>query len=116
MTSKPEPGTLGTSEGRSNTNGSEPYTPSVEEGREVFALSGEGLDFKHVYFERRAAFDRMLAQVRREAAAEALRDAAEDCMSSRRVSADYLPFRPLRKNIAFWLTARAAALETGEPE
>lgn len=51
------------------------------------------------------------AEVRREAAAEALRDAARDVVNGGRVSWDVLPLSPSRGKIQDWLEARAAALE-----
>jgi hypothetical protein len=74
----------------------EPYTPSVEE-----VLSW--LPCTHRDLARR-----MIAQVRREAAAEALRDAARDWWNRADTTNRFGP--------RSWLNDRAAAPQTGEPE
>ena len=47
------------------------YTPSVEEARECYASSGDGLDFKRRYTERLAEHDRMIAEAEGVAAEKA---------------------------------------------
>ena len=54
------------------------------------------------------------AEVRREAAAEALREAARDVTNGGRVSWHVLPLSPSRGKIQDWLEARATAIKNGE--
>ena len=51
--------------------GTEPYTPTTEEVAEAWEYHGEGMDFSRVRKEQRESFDRWLAGVKRDAAAEA---------------------------------------------
>ena len=54
------------------------YTPSETEVREAYQMTGDGLDFKKASERRGEEFDRWLAAVKRETAAQALEDAAKN--------------------------------------
>ena len=83
------------------------YTPTLDELREAYQATGDGLDFKRRHDERAAEFDRAIAKVK----ADALREAGERYEPL--VGGPYFP-----KVVSCFLRAEAARIESeaGEPQ
>jgi hypothetical protein len=95
------------------------YTPPTEDVRNHYAY---GCGPEHTWAESREDFDRWLAQVRREAAAEALEDAADYARVLTGEPAHYDrnvvlhdggPGAPVTETLSGWLTRRAEQFREG---
>jgi len=97
------------------------YTLTTDEVRESYQGTGDGLDFKHRFFERGEAFDRWLAEhtaARERAAAEkALLEAADDVeLGDWSHHGNHDDHRDAEAEASTWLEKRAATYRLNEGE